>query len=79
MKANVNPKYKLVVKWITALMVLGYMGMGGAVLLGLGNLANIPTVHKLPLGVILLCYGMFRAYRLITKIALKNKNETDEP
>lgn len=78
MKFVADPRYQLVMKYLMAIMSLAYVAMGTALLLSVGNLAHVPTVQKLSLGLMLICYGLFRAYRFVGKYLLKKKEENDE-
>lgn len=65
MKIADNPRYQLVMKWMAATMSLAYMALGLALLLGAGQLQEVPWTQRLLLGGIMLSYGLFRGYRFV--------------
>jgi len=53
-----------VMKYLGILTTVIYIGMGIVVLVSSNKLFNIPDRYALPLGSLLLVYGLFRAYRV---------------
>ena len=51
-------------KYLGILTTVIYIGMGIVVLVSSNELFNIPDRYSLPLGSLLLVYGLFRAYRV---------------
>jgi hypothetical protein len=60
-----------VMKYVGAIMAILYALTGIAILWKPMEFFNIPEVYSLPLGSILLVYGLFRCYRVYTKYFLK--------
>lgn len=76
MKFITDPRYQRVMKWVTAVMALAYTGMGAALLLSLGDLQHVPAMPRIPLGLMMVCYGLFRAWRFVKQYY--SKKEEDE-
>lgn len=53
-----------VMKYLGIFTTIIYIGMGIVVLVSSNKLFNIPERYSLPLGSLLLVYGLFRAYRV---------------
>jgi len=51
-------------KYLGILTTIIYLGMGILVLVSSNRILNIPERYTLPLGSLLVVYGLFRAYRV---------------
>jgi hypothetical protein len=60
-----------VVKYLGLLMAVVYIGVGGLIIMGPSAQFNIPDKYTLPLGSLLLAYGLFRGYRVYAKYFTK--------
>jgi hypothetical protein len=60
-------RYTVVVKGLEILMAIVYIALGIFVLWKSTEKFNIPERFILPLGLSLIAYGLFRAYRVYTK------------
>ena len=56
-----------VMKYFAIVMALGYT-VGGTLLMSIGQGALvIPKVHVFALGIVFICYGIYRGYRIYLK------------
>ncbi|WP_224998578.1 hypothetical protein [Cesiribacter sp. SM1] len=78
MKFIADPRYQLVMKYLTAIMAVAYIVLGTAVLLSMGKLEQMPAAQKVPLGIMLIGYGIFRAWRFAVKYLLTKGENNDE-
>ncbi len=67
MKIQSDPRAQQVMKWMTIIMAVAYMVLGTLLLLSFGDLQHMPKAQRLPMGIMLICYGLFRAYRFFRK------------
>ncbi len=55
------------VQYLSILMVILYISIGVAVVDGYNTLFHIPEKYSLPMGIVLIGYGIFRAYKVYQK------------
>jgi hypothetical protein len=61
-----------VVKYVAALMCVVYILFGAAIVWGSKEIFNIQSKYALPMGTILIAYGLFRGYRVYLKYFVKS-------
>ena len=59
--------FEAVMKYIGIVLAILYVGMGLAVILRANEIFDISATYALPLGSILVVYGLFRGYRVYQK------------
>lgn len=59
--------FNRVMKYLGMAMAVIYIGTGTAILWDASGLFNIPAKYALPLGSMMVVYGLFRCYRNIQK------------
>lgn len=77
MRFETNSNYQLVSKWMAAVMSLAYIALGLALLLSIGRLGEMSGTQRMLLGGMMLCYGLFRGVRFVTKYLIKKKEDDD--
>jgi hypothetical protein len=60
-------RFENVLRALGIVMALAYVAVGAAVLFQPEAYFSIPKPLVLPVGIALLCYGLFRSYRLYIK------------
>jgi hypothetical protein len=61
-----------VVKYFAALMCVVYLLLGAAMIWGPKEIFNVQSKYALPMGSILIVYGLFRGYRVYQKYFVKS-------
>ncbi|HLZ16060.1 MAG TPA: hypothetical protein VKQ08_03435 [Cyclobacteriaceae bacterium] len=61
-----------VIKYFAAFMCLAYVLLGAAMIWGSKEVFNVPNKYSLPMGSILMAYGVFRGYRIYQKYFAKS-------
>jgi hypothetical protein len=56
-----------IMKYLGILMALLYVALGVIIVSGPSTYFDIPVTYALPLGSMLIVYGLFRAYRIYQK------------
>ena len=64
-----------ILRYFEVVMVLGYVGFGIFVLFFSEKVFTLIPVQRIVLGVVLICYGIFRSYKAYKK---NFKNEEDD-
>lgn len=54
---------EMVVKYLAVIMALAYVVIGALLIARSGSMVNITGKYTVPLGVILIGYGIFRCYK----------------
>jgi hypothetical protein len=61
-----------VVKYLAVLMCLVYVLLGAGLIWGSRDVFTVPSRYSLPMGSILIAYGLFRGYRIYLKYFVKS-------
>jgi hypothetical protein len=61
-----------VIKYFEVLMCVVYVLLGSAMIWGPMELFHAPSKYTLPMGSILIAYGLFRGYRIYLKYFVKS-------
>jgi hypothetical protein len=60
-----------VVKYFAALMCVVYVILGAGIIWAPKDIINSPSKYSVPMGTILIAYGLFRGYRIYLKYFTK--------
>jgi hypothetical protein len=60
------------VKYFAALMCVVYLLLGAAMIWGSKEVFNVQSKYSLPMGSILIAYGLFRGYRVYQKYFVRS-------
>ncbi len=55
---------EMVVKYFGMIMALAYIGIGGLIIARSDEMFNITGKYAVPLGIVLIVYGIFRSYKI---------------
>lgn len=55
---------EMVTKYFGVIMVLGYIAIGVTMVLPSSRVFNLPRMYAVPLGILMIAYGIFRGYKL---------------
>jgi len=58
------PTFQVILKYFQAFMALVYVVLGIAIFWKSEQLFNLPSTYSIPLGTILISYGIIRGYRV---------------
>lgn len=73
MEMDKKPPLAGFMHYFSLVMILVYLATGFAVLMAPAVFAEVPKIHKLPLGLLLIGYGVFRLYKWILQRAKTNE------